>query len=74
MAGQHRHDNFERGLVRDAQPIDLLLGDAHAREGSVNILPATVHDDERVAALKPGNRAANRLNCRHRPRAAHRQA
>jgi len=58
-AGKHRDDDFERLVIGDTQSIDLLLRNARACECSVDVFPASVDDDERMVALKAGNRAAN---------------
>ena len=58
-AGKHRDDDFERLVIGDTQSIDLLLRNARACECGVDVFPASVDDDERMVALKAGNRAAN---------------
>ena len=46
-AGQHRHDDVERGVVGDAQAVHLTLLDAGGLQRRVDLLAAAVDDDQR---------------------------
>ena len=60
-AGQHRHDDVERGIVGYPQTVHLTFLDAGGPERRIDLLAAAVDDDDRRKRCVAGHRGDDRL-------------